>query len=116
MSATKGSGLDFSFVIGSYDEKRYDEEDPTVSSIADWVIDADHLDTNQTGRGRGERVLCVVPFRIYDDDGKLYFEGRMSERTLDGSEELAFDVLSYYTAWAGATRLDYMKNGGWQTL
>jgi hypothetical protein len=88
----------------------------TGSSVSDWVIDADHLGSNQAGRGRGERPLCTVPFRIYDGDDTLYYEGRMSERTLDGCEELAFDVLNYYTAWAGATRLDYMKNGEWQTL
>jgi hypothetical protein len=87
-----------------------------VTEVADWVIDTDHLDTNQAGKGRGERSLCVVPFRIYDDDGTLYYEGRMSERTLDGCEDAAFDVLVFYTAYAGATRLDYIKNGGWQTL
>ena len=87
-----------------------------ASNIADWVIDADHLDTHQTGRVRGERAQCVVPFRIYDDDDKLYYEGRMNEHSLDDCEKIAFDVLNYVTAWAGATRLDYMKNGGWQTF
>jgi hypothetical protein len=88
----------------------------TVTGVADWVIDNDHLDTNRAGRGRGELDLCVVRFRIYDGDDTLYYEGRMSERNLDGCEDAAFDVLNFYTAYAGATRLDYIKNGGWQTL
>jgi hypothetical protein len=46
-------------------------------------------------------------FRLYDDDGILYYEG-------EGYGEVDFDPLDWATAYAGCTKMTY--NEGWRTL
>ena len=59
--------------------------------------------------GDGER------FRMYDDDGVLYYEGLFIG---DSSSEDGFRPLDDYgTGMAGAVRIDYLQEDGtWETL
>lgn len=81
-----------------------------------WIITKDHIDTDQQGFGTalaiGSKMTCVHPFRIYDGDDVLYYEG-VSD---DNLSESAFAPLDWATAYAGATRIDYLRNGKWETL
>ncbi|NBQ52014.1 MAG: hypothetical protein EBU49_00315 [Proteobacteria bacterium] len=60
--------------------------------------------------GRAERFEALargegVTFRLYDDDGILYYQGRYFG--LDGDEEMAFGPLDDYGINAGCTELRY---------
>lgn len=61
-------------------------------------------------------VRNPVPFRIYDDDDELYYEGAISEEWLNGPETLAFAPLQWAMADAGATRMDVFESQGWHQL
>ena len=51
-------------------------------------------------------------FRIYDDDGELYYTGFMVE---DDSAEGEDPLTDFGEPNAGATRLDVKEGRGWQT-
>ena len=56
-------------------------------------------------------------FRLFDDDGELYYEGKCKD--LDQQdEESAFAPLDWAEHDAGCTRMDYRKKGEkeWKTL
>lgn len=91
-----------------------------------WIIDRDHLaGDGHTDEGvlgpRGvapelEAQLCERPlrgerFRIRDDDNELYYEGRIVGR-FDGFEPLR----DFGTPNAGATSIEYLRNGKWEIL
>lgn len=49
-------------------------------------------------------------FRLYDDDGNLYYEGRSDDSS-------SFDPLDDYgMPNAGAVDIRYLENGKWETL
>ena len=53
-------------------------------------------------------------FRIYDDDGSLYYRGRYYG---DANASGAFAPLNWAEVEAGCTRIDYRQpDGTWQTL
>mgnify|MGYP003623500088 CR=1 FL=1 len=59
----------------------------------------------------------TVPFRLLDDDGEVYYEGRMTAKRLNSSGELAFEPLDWAMGDAGCTELQYREGGGpWTTL
>lgn len=69
-----------------------------------------------TGRPDGASILAArvqVPFRLYDDDNELYFEGIMFLRA---ENEVDFDPLDDYGAAFGCTTLRYKSDKGWETL
>ena len=89
-----------------------------------WVIDKDLLyasDTSFTDR-TGHRSYAfregedMVTFRLFDDDGELYYEGRIAQHWLDGEEALAFAPLDWARADAGCTRMDFFLHDKWETL
>jgi len=56
-------------------------------------------------------------FRLYDDDGELYYEGLCKDLDdVDGDQ--AFEPLDWAMNDVGCTRMDYRKKGAvkWQTL
>lgn len=60
---------------------------------------------------------CDYEFRLYDDDGNLYFEGVCKElENQDGDS--AFEPLDHFINSEGCTRMDYRKKDGgdWATL
>jgi hypothetical protein len=90
-----------------------------------WIITTDHLATiddtiNRTGRKTKGWTPALeptaVPFRLYDDDGELYFTGLIARASLDGDESAAFGPLNFGAADAGCTRMDFFEHGGWKTL
>lgn len=53
---------------------------------------------------------CTIPFRLYDDDDELYYEGL-------GSDSSSFQPLDLFgMPNDGCTRLDYFENNKWETL
>jgi hypothetical protein len=79
-----------------------------------WIITNDHIGTDCQGKGVYNRATENMPhrFKIYDGDGELYYEGRAD----DSDSQEAFEPLDWATGYAGATRIDYLRNGQWETL
>ena len=96
-----------------------------------WVITRDHLEhTNERIIGPHNateeqlEILAhphrtinrnkLIRFRIYDDDGELYFSGYFLG---DSESEDAFGPLDDFGAPdSGATRIDYLRGEEWETL
>ena len=57
-----------------------------------------------------------VPWRVKDDDGEIYYEGRMTKKRLESEAELAFGPLDFAMADAGATAMEYLQDGEWVQL
>jgi len=94
-----------------------------------WIITSDLIDTNSHGVGdddNGKRVQTFTTagdalptdFRLYDDDGKLYYEGRTAD--INEDEERAFAPLDWARYKAGCTYMMYrphgLYNGEWKEL
>jgi hypothetical protein len=89
-----------------------------------WVITDDFQgflsDTlpGATDRGRGNFPLSgdlsqlPYQFRLLDDDGELYYQGRCDDRDSDE----AFEPLDWARDYAGATEIQYFRDGRWVTL
>ena len=94
-----------------------------------WVITRDHLEhTNERIIGphnctEAQREILMHPrtnadkltrFRIYDDDGELYFSGWFLG---DSEAEEAFGPLDDFGAPdSGATEIRYLRGEEWETL
>lgn len=89
-----------------------------------WLITYDHLDAKPAAI-HGPRGAVYTPaqiknggkaFRLYDDDGELYFSGVY----LGPNDESMFGPLDDYgMPVAGATRIEYLdvdEAGTWSTL
>lgn len=57
-----------------------------------------------------------VQWRVKDDDGEIYYEGRMTKERLNSAGEAAFGPLDFAMADAGATSMEYYENGEWVQL
>lgn len=86
-----------------------------------WVIDVDRLDNAQAVGVIGPRGVTRKMesrlrsgygriFRMLDDDGEVYYEGRIIGG--DGFEPLD----DYGTPNAGAVHIQYRRDGEWETL
>lgn len=92
-----------------------------------WIIDVDHIEPEKR---RVEPVIGPAAvsdsfvallkagagrkFRMYDDDGELYYEGRILTQS-DG-DELFGPLEDYGTPNAGATEIRYLHGREWRTL
>ena len=75
-----------------------------------FIINYDHLESralNVTSMDYDDRELHYS-FRLYDDDGVLYFEGRSNSAT--------FDPLDDYGIAFGCTEIRYLRDGVWEQL
>lgn len=89
----------------------------TKATVADWIIDKSHIGEFTLAAEYGTIADCTIPVRLFDDDGELYLEGRVSPRTIDGEESVAFFLLNEAAADLGCTRMDYKMPGkAWETL
>jgi hypothetical protein len=61
-------------------------------------------------------VVNPISFRLKDDDGEVYFEGKITKEWIDGEEELAFAPLRFGETDAGCTTLEYNEGNGWKVL
>ena len=88
-----------------------------------FIIDKDHVSSGCEDKLRGSATLnhyCVArlklgegeAFRLYDDDGNLYYEGRIAG-TYNG-----FEPLDWAMPYAGCTTIQYRhgRNGRWKVL
>ncbi len=80
-----------------------------------FIITVDHInDGHYNGYKQvdNEAILarCTIPFRMFDDDDVLYYEGLSS----NSSSFLPLDLFGMPND--GCTRLDYFENGEWSTL
>lgn len=57
-----------------------------------------------------------VQWRVKDDDGEIYYEGRMTKERLEDFEGRAFGPLDFAMADAGATTMEYLENEEWVQL
>jgi hypothetical protein len=58
-----------------------------------------------------------VPFRMYEDDGELLYEGRLL--TMQHGDEGEYDMQpldDFGMPNAGCTRIDVKRNGKWETV
>lgn len=96
-----------------------------------WVITFDHLEqaADRTAGPRGSRCETVDElkaaypvvrkFKMFDDDGELYYTGFIGVSKADNDGELLFAPLEDYgTPAAGCTRIDYknLTTGAWEVL
>ena len=56
--------------------------------------------------------LMIHKFKLYDDDGQLYFEGLSTNQDC----ESAFQPLDWAMADAGCTDIKYLTPRGWESL
>ena len=84
-----------------------------------WIIEKDHL--RNEGDEMKRRVgyhsedydevkmnaQLLVEFRVLDDDGVVYYSGKMTKERIEDSETRAFDVLDWAENDAGCTELQY---------
>ncbi len=65
-----------------------------------------------------ERLRQSLPIliRLSDDDGEVYYDGRISD--LEGDSEEAFAPLDWAMSYAGCTSMEYYDKevGEWKTL
>lgn len=87
-----------------------------------WAIIKDHIsdksgDTSAIGEGQRGLSTDNVEFRLYDDDGILYFEGLISRSWLEGEADLAFAPLDWAKWYAGCTSIHFKnEKGEWEEL
>ena len=87
-----------------------------------WVITSvsgtDDMIQSNDGKGTGNHPIdradeLPYKFKLFDDDGELYYEGKSNDR----NSEAAFEPLDWATHYAGCTEIQYQQdNGNWETL
>lgn len=97
-----------------------------------WIIDTDHIDNGTDNGVIGPRNIdpdaavrlkkdpeCGERFRMYDDDGELYYSGRILFDLFDDTDgyEVEFAPLDDFgMPNAGCTEIRYWQAGKWVTL
>ena len=56
----------------------------------------------------------LVKFKLFDDDGELYYEGMMTKKYLESEDP--FGPLDWAMADSGCTYLEYYEDGEWKQL
>lgn len=84
-----------------------------------WTITKDLIDdgkkvgTSSCNFDEAQAALLKHRFRLFDDDGEIYYEG-LSD---DCESEQAFAPLDDFgQGYAGCTEIDYFANGVWRQL
>jgi hypothetical protein len=89
-----------------------------------WVIMKDHIgDNSENGTMGPEGVKFTKEFikqkgkrfRMFDDDGELYYEGYCYSEE-PGSEDEFGPLDDFGEPNAGCTEIKYFENGKWETL
>lgn len=84
-----------------------------------WVITKDHIDGFEHGAvdKLSDRVQQIIKngkaFRLYDDDGELYYEGRF---LMHPDHHTGFEPLDWAMPNVGCTEIKYREQGRWETL
>ena len=88
------------------------------SAPKSWLKEyADAHDTVRTALVQRFKESMTDEFRLFDDDGELYYEGLCKDLD-DQDADSAFAPLDWAMNDVGCTRMDYRKKGetAWQTL
>ena len=93
-----------------------------------WIIDTDHIEAGHSNGLMGPRNIapdvelmletdkkCGQRFRMFDDDGELYYSGRLViVNDADAEAEVEFSPLDDFgTPGAGCTEIHYLTAGKW---
>lgn len=80
-----------------------------------WVLTYDHLEQKKMQDPGPEHVH---PFKLFDDDGELYFSGAMTDRLYNSSGEGIFEPLDYAMGAWGCTELQVVNpsTGNYETI
>lgn len=101
-----------------------------------WIIDKDHIAMNDEEEGTNLNAVGVVgpsniapeihyrlnhgqgkKFRMYDDDGELYYSGRILHADGYEAPDEGFEPLDDFgTGNAGCTEIKYFERNEWRTL
>ena len=101
-----------------------------------WIIDKDYLAEEGEEAGTNLNAVGVIgprgiparieerlragqgrAFRMFDDDGELYYSGRIITSKADEGSETDFGPLQDFgTPNAGCTFIQYLEKGKWETL
>jgi hypothetical protein len=96
-----------------------------VTHGIDWSMPSDNEPLNQTdlcalpkprkfGKGRGDIDSDGEPFRLFDDDGNLYFQGVSWN---DGTAQQVFLPLDWGMADSGCTEMKMLNaQGAWEVV
>lgn len=99
-------------------------QDPAMYA---WIIDQEHLgdEPGAVGRqGPRDADLALIAlldsgegeaFRILDDDGELYYSGRIVFASPCGDEDDLAPLHDFGGPNAGATEIQYCESGTWVT-
>lgn len=93
------------------------EKSLTEGEVVIFIIDTDHINEGEySGRTFGDvkgfEQFLTEPFKLFDDDGVLYYEGRASNQ----QTEEAFAPLDWAMGESGCTEIQYLNKGRWETL
>lgn len=85
-----------------------------------WKITKDHIgagDEEGTTNSSPDMLVefadqLIHKFKLYDDDGELYYEGIATNQ----DSESAFEPLDWAMANDGCTEIKYLNKGKWETL
>jgi len=90
-----------------------EDEHPQGENISKWEITYDHLDEKpvsvQSPGFSDDGTDDWIKFKMYDDDGELYYSGRMNRYDFDPLDD-------YGMPNAGATALHYFQDGKWHVM
>ncbi len=79
-----------------------------------WVITVDHISDGADAGVGSKQYKKGMPllhkFRMYDDDGELYYEG------LSSVKDVFQPLDDFGTPNAGCTEIKYLTDGKWETL
>ena len=53
-------------------------------------------------------------FRLYDDDGELYYIGRVYDSTGEYDEELLYEIFKWGAYDSGTARLSFPRKPNWE--
>lgn len=87
-----------------------------------WAIDKDFIGGTRsevgTGYGKAPTSDDSVRFHLFDDDGELYYAGRITREWIYGDDETkAFAPLDWAERNAGCTEMRYLDDSNrWQVL
>ena len=87
-----------------------------------WLITKDYIDNdNRTIQSADFNANIFakakhVQFKVYDDDGELYYRGLMSEKQFDTCDKV-FEPLDWAAYDSGCTAMQYKRlHGNWEVL
>lgn len=90
-------------------------------SCVNWVITYDHLENKEIPFPNYKDEIVesfnkeeLIDFRLFDDDGELYFSGKMRKKYLESS--YPFGPLDWAMNDSGCTYMEYLENGEWKQL